>query len=94
MVDDLKQVVLRILEDDVDALVLQDDLYSMHDIWVCKLCAQGHLAYGGLRDARVLELAFLIRLESGRVSMCVRMLPVTCFLMANSPVRPFLPSAL
>lgn len=35
----------------------------MHNIWVRKLRAEGHLSYSRLRNARVLEFAFLVWLE-------------------------------
>jgi len=96
VVDDLEQVVFGILKHNVDALVLQDDFYRVHDIWMCELGAQGHFSNGRLRNARILQLAFFIRLEPSRVGLACRltMLQSAYFLMANSPVRPFLPSAL
>lgn len=35
MMNDLEQVVFGILEDDVDALVFQDDFYRVDDICMC-----------------------------------------------------------
>jgi hypothetical protein len=64
VVDDLEQVVLGILEYDEDALFFQDYLDRVHDVWVRKLGAQGHLSYRGLRYARILQFTLLIRLES------------------------------
>jgi hypothetical protein len=46
MMDDLEQVVLGILEDYVNALVFQDDFYSMYHIWMGKLSAEGHFSDG------------------------------------------------
>ena len=64
MVDDLKQIVLCVLENDKDALFFQDYLHGMHDVGVRKLSAECHFSDGRLRNSGVLQFAFLVRLES------------------------------
>lgn len=43
MMDDLKQVVFRVLENNVYAFLLEDNLDSMDDIWMSQFHAQSHL---------------------------------------------------
>lgn len=61
--------MLGILEDNVDAFVLEDDLDGVHHVRVRQFGAQGHFSDGGLRNAGVLDLSLLVRLEPGEVSM-------------------------
>lgn len=64
VVDDLKQVVLRILKDHEDTLVFEENLDELDNVGMPQLAAQRHLADGALRDAGVGNLlAFLIGLE-------------------------------
>lgn len=64
VVDDLQEIVLRVLEHHEDALVFQDDLCQLHHIGMVKLGAQSHLSDRRLRETSVLHyLPFLVRLE-------------------------------
>lgn len=63
VVNDLKQVMFGILEDDEDAFVLEDYLHGMNDIRVRQFSAQSHFSDSGLRDASILNFALFIRLE-------------------------------
>lgn len=67
VVDDLKQVVLRVLEDHEDALVLEDDLDELDHIGMRQLRTKGHLPDGGLGETRVLDqLTLLVGFEPGK----------------------------
>ena len=57
VVDDLQEVVLRVLEDHEDAFRFEDDFHKVYECRVAELSAERHLADRGLRDASVLELA-------------------------------------
>jgi hypothetical protein len=64
VMNNLKQIMLCVLENHKDALILQHNLAKTNDIVMVKLAAQTHLTDSTLRDARVADLlAFLIRLE-------------------------------
>lgn len=69
MVNDLKQVMFRVLEDHEDAFVFEDDFNQLDDVRMIQLRAQGHFSDRGLGKARVLnQLALLIGFEPGGVS--------------------------
>jgi hypothetical protein len=74
VMNDLQQVVLGIFKDNEDALFLENDLGCVHNIGVGEFSTQSHLSDGRLRDARILEFAFFVRLESeviSKVGCCV-----------------------
>jgi len=64
VMDDLKQIMLRVLKYHEDALIFEHNLTELDNIVMVKLTAQTHLADSTLRDARVANLlALLVRLE-------------------------------
>ncbi len=63
MVYYLQEIVFGIFEYDEDTLILEYYLDGTNDVGMVELSAQRHLPYGGLRDSRILDLAFLVRLE-------------------------------
>ena len=64
VMNDLQEIVLRILEHHEDAFILQDDFDELNDIDMAQLGAQGHFSHSRLRNASILNLlALLIGLE-------------------------------
>ena len=62
--NDLKQIMLCVLENHEDALILEHNLTELNDIVMMKLTAETHLADSTLRDTRVADLlALLVRLK-------------------------------
>lgn len=60
VMNNLKQVVLGIVEYHKDALVFENDLDETNDISVAQLAAQAHLTDGTLRNARIANLFTLL----------------------------------
>lgn len=61
--DDLQQVVFGVFEDHEDAFRLEDDFYEVNEGWMAEFGAKGHFPDRRLRDAGVLEFAFLVWFE-------------------------------
>ena len=64
VVNDLQEIVLCILEDHINAFILQYDLDEFDNIDMAQLGAQCHLTHSGLRNTGVMDLlALFIGLE-------------------------------
>ena len=60
VVNDLQEIMLRILKDHIDAFILQYDLNELDNINMAQFGAQRHLSHGRLRNASVVNLLTLL----------------------------------
>ena len=97
VVDDLEQVMVCVFKHHEYTLILEDDLFELHNVGMIQLGAERHFPDGRLRETSILNgLAFLFRFEPRPVRRIHASSTTngTYFLIANSPFRLSLAMAL